>query len=114
MKTNKLALLVHELSGIAMVHADTQVYTETFLCAFSLFWNVESVLTLNETIAAAAFGMFTNHTKAVDAPMAGINSNGDANDKDDDDEVMKFQFLYHRGFWRHGTVQENRIVTGWI
>ena len=82
--TNKLALLVHELSGVAMVHSESSVYKEAFIYALSLVWEVDSVVTLNETIAAAAFGMATNNTKAVNTPKED-GDDGVEHGEDEDD-----------------------------
>ena len=84
LRTNKLALLVHELSGVAMVHSESSVYKEAFIYALSLVWEVDSVVTLNETIAAAAFGMATNNIKAVNTPKEG-GDDGVEHGEDGDD-----------------------------
>ena len=44
LKTNQLALLVHKHSGVAMVHVDPKIYCDTYLYAFSLVWEVDSVV----------------------------------------------------------------------
>ena len=83
---NKLAFLVHVSSGVAMVHSDVKFYKGAFIYAFSLAWEVDSVLTLNETIASAAFGMAVNNTKAVGSPNIGMSTtNGDADDGEQTD-----------------------------
>ena len=54
-----------------MVPSESSVYKEVFLYALSLVSELDSVVTLNETIAAAAFGMATNNSKAVNDPNEG-------------------------------------------
>ena len=83
LRTSKLALLVHELSGVAMVHSESSVYKEAFIYALSLLWEVDSVVTLNETIAAAAFGMARNNTKAVNTPKKRGDDGVEHGDDDD-------------------------------
>ena len=47
------------------------MYKVAFLYALSLVSELDSVVTLNETIAAAALGMATNNSKAVNDPNEG-------------------------------------------
>ena len=86
LKVNKLALLMHQLSGKAMVHGDSQPYRDTFLYALSLVWNVDSVVTLADTLAEAAFNLATRAnggTKTVNQPKAGDELNEFNNDEDE-------------------------------
>ena len=94
LKTNQLALLVHKHSGVAMVHVDPKIYRDTYLYAFSLVWEVDSVITLNKVLAAAAFGLATpaTNTKAVTTPMATPMA-GNSNDVEDaEDDVIDLPY----------------------
>ena len=74
LKVNKLALVMHQLSGKAMVHRDSQPYRDTILYALFVVWNMDSVVTLADTLAEAAFSLATRvagGTKAVNQPKAG-------------------------------------------
>ena len=84
LKVKKLALLMHQPSGKAMVHGDSQPYRDTFLYALSLVWNVDSVVTLADTLAEAAFNLATRAnggTKTVNQPKAGDELNELNNDE---------------------------------
>ena len=73
LKVNKLALLMHQLSGKAMVHGDIQLYRDAFLNAFTPFCNVDSVVAVADTLAEAAFNLArraTGSTTAVNRPKA--------------------------------------------
>ena len=90
LKISQIALLVHKHSGVAMGHVDPKIYRDTYLYAFSLVWEVGSVITLNEVLAAAAFGLATRatNTKAVTTPMATPMA-GNSNDVEDaEDDVI--------------------------
>ena len=92
LKVNKLALLMHQLSGKAMVHVDSQPYKDTFLYALSLVWSVDSVVTLADTLAEAAFNLATRATggtKAVNTPKAGAEVN---EFNENDDEVVNLPY----------------------
>ena len=92
LRVNKLALLMHQLSGKAMVHGDSQPYRDTFLYALSLVWNIDSVVTLADTLAEAAFNLATHAnggTKAVNQPKAGDELNEFS---DDEDEVVNLPY----------------------
>ena len=92
LKVNKLALLMNQLSGKAMVHGDIQLYRDTFLNAFTPLSNVDSVVTVADTLAEAAFNLATRatgSTRAVNRPKAADEL---SEFNEEDDEVVNLPY----------------------
>ena len=92
----KLALLMHTLTGVAMVHNTFANYRDVLLYALSLVWDVtlDFDVQLIDTLAAAAFGLAQlPHAKAAhDTPKAGITTHGDDFEEDNEDEVVELPY----------------------
>ena len=95
LRLNQLALIVHQLSGKAMVQSTFQPCKDTFLYAVSLVWCVDSIVTLADALAEAAFNLATRSTgraKAAQAPMAGMDLAQDDYQKEAIDEVVALPY----------------------
>ena len=91
----KLALLMHTLTGVAMVHNRFANYRDVLLYALSLVWDVtlDFDVQLQDTLVAAAFGLAQlPHAKAAHTPKAGITTHGDDFDEDNEDEVVELPY----------------------
>ena len=88
LRTNKLAQLVYSHTRVAMVHATTAPYKEAFLYALATVWDVDSVFTLQDNIAQAAFGLAGSPMAGTTEPMAGNISPMAGNSTDNDDDTF--------------------------
>ena len=92
----KLALLMHTLTGVSMVHNTFANYRDVLLYALSLVWDVilDFDVQLQNTLAAAAFGLAQlPHAKAANTtPKAGITTHGDDIGEDNEDEVIELPY----------------------
>ena len=92
----KLALLMHTLIGVAMVHNTFANYRDVLLYALSLVWDVtlDFDVQLQDALAAAAFGLAQlPHAKAAHTtPKAGIPTHGNDIGDDNEDEVVDLPY----------------------
>ena len=86
LRTNKLAELVYSHTRVAKVHATTAPYKEAFLYALATVWDVDSVFTLHDNIAQAAFGLARSPMAGSTEPRAGNYSPMAVNPTENNDD----------------------------